>query len=102
MPAFVDVDAIAKEGLVDCISIFRFKEIDGLSDQVRRKVKIGTRYRWDRGFPHPSNGFAGFTEEQYQIRQAEAKKRGIKTGCVKKSDIARQLPPDVLEKLASK
>jgi hypothetical protein len=34
--------------------------------------------------------------------KAEAKKRGIKTGCVKKADIARQLPPDVLEKLASK
>ena len=34
--------------------------------------------------------------------KAEAKKRGIKTGCVKKADIAKQLPPDVLEKLASK
>jgi len=33
---------------------------------------------------------------------AEAKKRGIKTHCVKKIDIAKQLPRDVLEKLASK
>ena len=33
---------------------------------------------------------------------AEAKKRGIKTHCVKKIDIARQLPWEVLEKLASK
>jgi hypothetical protein len=31
----------------------------------------------------------------------EAKKRGIKTACVKKADIAKQLPPEVLEKLAS-
>jgi len=31
----------------------------------------------------------------------EAKKRGIKTACVKKIDIAKQLPPEVLEKLAS-
>ena len=33
---------------------------------------------------------------------AEAKKRGIKTHCVKKIDIAKQLPRDVLEKLLSK
>ncbi len=33
---------------------------------------------------------------------AEAKKRGIKTHCVKKIDIAKQLPRDVLEKLVSK
>ena len=32
----------------------------------------------------------------------EAKKRGIKTACVKKIDIAKQLPPEVLEKLAAK
>lgn len=31
----------------------------------------------------------------------EAKKRGIKTACVKKIDIAKQLPKEVLEKLAS-
>ena len=31
----------------------------------------------------------------------EAKKRGIKTGCVKKADLAKQLPPEVLEKLAA-
>jgi hypothetical protein len=34
--------------------------------------------------------------------RAEAKKRGIRTSCVKKTDIARQLPKEVLEKLASK
>lgn len=33
--------------------------------------------------------------------KAEAKKRGIKIACVKKIDIARQLPADVLERLAS-
>jgi Zn-dependent M32 family carboxypeptidase len=33
---------------------------------------------------------------------AEAKKRGIKTHCVKKIDIAKQLPRDVVEKLAAK
>lgn len=32
----------------------------------------------------------------------EAKKRGIKTVCVKKIDIARQLPKEVLEELGSK
>jgi hypothetical protein len=32
---------------------------------------------------------------------AEAKKRGIKTHCVKKIDIAKQLPRDILEKLVS-
>ena len=31
----------------------------------------------------------------------EAKKLGIKTGCVKKLDIARQMPPELLERLAS-
>jgi len=31
----------------------------------------------------------------------EAKKRGIKTACVKKADIAKQLPPEVLEQLTS-
>ena len=31
----------------------------------------------------------------------EAKKRGIKTACVKKIDIARQLPREVLEELSS-
>jgi len=34
--------------------------------------------------------------------KVEAKKRGIPTGCVTKLDIAKQLPKDVLEKLASK
>lgn len=33
--------------------------------------------------------------------KAEAKKLGIKTGCVKKIDIARQLPLEALEKLVS-
>jgi hypothetical protein len=32
----------------------------------------------------------------------EAKKRGMKTSCVKKIDIAKQLPPEVLERLASR
>jgi BioD-like phosphotransacetylase family protein len=32
----------------------------------------------------------------------EAKKRGIKTACVKKIDIARQLPREVLEELRTK
>ncbi|MCK4698412.1 MAG: hypothetical protein E3J24_07015 [Dehalococcoidia bacterium] len=31
----------------------------------------------------------------------EAKKRGIKTACVKKIDIAKQLPKEVLERLVS-
>ena len=31
----------------------------------------------------------------------EAKKRGLKTACVKKIDLAKQLPPEVVEKLAS-
>ena len=35
-----------------------------------------------------------------QLR-TEAKKRGSKTSCVKKIDVARQLPREVLEKLAS-
>ncbi len=35
-----------------------------------------------------------------QLR-TEAKKRGIKASCVKKIDIAKQLPREVLEKLAS-
>lgn len=35
-----------------------------------------------------------------QLR-TEAKKRSIKTSCVKKIDVARQLPREVLEKLAS-
>jgi BioD-like phosphotransacetylase family protein len=30
----------------------------------------------------------------------EAKKRGIKTSCVRKVDIAKQLPAEVLERLA--
>ena len=32
----------------------------------------------------------------------EAKKRGIKTSCVKKIDIAKQLPRAVVEELSSK
>lgn len=35
-----------------------------------------------------------------QLR-TEAKKRGIKSSCVKKIDVARQLPREVLERLAS-
>jgi hypothetical protein len=31
----------------------------------------------------------------------EAKKRGIKTSCVKKIDIARQLPREVLEEFSA-
>jgi hypothetical protein len=33
---------------------------------------------------------------------AAAKKRGIKTHCVKKLDIAKQLPREVLDELASR
>lgn len=33
--------------------------------------------------------------------KAEAKSRGLKTGCVKKIDLAKQLPLEVLEKLAN-
>ena len=33
---------------------------------------------------------------------AEAKKRGIKTHCVKKIDVAKQLPREVVEELVSK
>jgi Zn-dependent M32 family carboxypeptidase len=33
---------------------------------------------------------------------AEAKKRGIKTHCVKKLDIAKQLPREVVEELSAK
>jgi hypothetical protein len=36
-----------------------------------------------------------------RVLREEAKKRGIRTSCVKKIDIARQLPPEVLERLAS-
>ncbi len=36
-----------------------------------------------------------------RLLREEAKKRGIRTSCVKKIDIARQLPPEVLERLAS-
>jgi hypothetical protein len=32
----------------------------------------------------------------------EAKKRGIKTACVKKIDLAKQLPREVVEELSSK
>jgi len=32
----------------------------------------------------------------------EAKKRGIKTSCVKKIDIAKQLPREVLDELSTK
>ena len=35
------------------------------------------------------------------LREA-AKKRGIKTACVKKIDLAKQLPREVLEDLSSK
>lgn len=73
MPAYVDVETIAREGLVDCISFWRLSEIDSLSDEVRRRVKLGTRYRWF-GFPY---GAEGFTEEQYRTRQTEAQKRGV-------------------------
>jgi hypothetical protein len=33
--------------------------------------------------------------------KAEAKKLNIKTGCVKKIDIAKQMPRETLERLAS-
>ncbi|MBK5190790.1 MAG: hypothetical protein JJE19_04765 [Methanosarcinales archaeon] len=33
---------------------------------------------------------------------AEAKRRGIKTACVKKIDVAKQLPREVVEELSSK
>jgi hypothetical protein len=36
-----------------------------------------------------------------KVLREEAKKRGIKTACVKKIDIARQLPRDVVEKLST-
>lgn len=36
-----------------------------------------------------------------KVLKEEAKKRGVKTACVKKIDIARQMPLDTLKKLAS-
>jgi hypothetical protein len=37
-----------------------------------------------------------------KLLKEEGKKRGIKTSCVKKIDIAKKLPIEVLEDLASK
>lgn len=36
-----------------------------------------------------------------KLLKEEAKKRGIRTSCVKKIDIAKRLPPELLEELAS-
>ena len=48
----------------------------------------------------------GTTEELTQrisgkALREEARKRGIRSGCARKIDIVRQLPPEVLERLAS-
>ena len=67
MPAFVDVQTIARDQLVDCIAFWRFAEIDNLSDKVRSSVKIATRYR--------ATGL--FNEEQFRKRREEADKRGV-------------------------
>lgn len=40
-------------------------------------------------------------EVKAKVLKEEAKKRGIKTACVKKIDIAKQLPKEVLEELGS-
>ena len=65
MSRFIDVEGIAGERLVDSICLWRMSEIDRLSDEVRRSVRIATRFR------------TVFTEEQYKTRMQEAVRRGV-------------------------
>jgi len=70
MLAYVDVELIASERLVDRIAFWQMAEIDRLREALRQRVKLATRYRWF-GFPE------GFSEEQCRTRRAEARRRGV-------------------------
>ena len=65
MPAFVDVDTIAREKLVDSLAFWTLRELEAVSDEVKRNVELTSRFRyWG----------AEFTEENYRARAAEAEK----------------------------
>ena len=69
MPAYVDVDALAREKLVDALAYWTLREMDALGDEVRRDIKLVTRYRYFNA--------EEFTEDAYKARIREAEKRGV-------------------------
>ena len=69
MPSYVDIDTIAREGLVDALSFFTFKDIDTLDPEIRKLVNITMRFRF--------MGERDFTEQNYRLRLSEAEKRGL-------------------------
>ena len=70
MNELVQADTIADEKLADGISIFSLTGLECLSSNVKRKLKLCTRYRmWAE--PHPR------TKEDLAVRMREAEKRGV-------------------------
>ena len=66
MPAWIDVNTIAQERLVDGLSYWTLNEIDNLSSTVRNNVNILTRYR-----------YMGQSQADYNTRLAGAEARGV-------------------------
>ncbi len=69
MPAYIDVETLAREKIVDTLAFWTLREMDALSPEVRRNIKLATRYRFFN--------FEEFTEENYKARIRETEKRGV-------------------------
>ncbi len=69
MPDYIDVETLAREKIVDTLAFWTLREMDDLSPDVRRNVKLATRYRYYNA--------EEFTEENYKARIRETEKRGV-------------------------
>jgi len=68
MPAFVDVDTIAREKLVDSLAFWTLRELAAVSEEVKRNIELTSRFRyWG----------AEFTEGNYRARADEAQRLGV-------------------------
>jgi hypothetical protein len=68
IPPFMDIESIAREGLVNGVSLWTFKEIDRLRPRLPPDIKIATRYRYSEEV---------FTRANLRTRMKEAEKRGV-------------------------
>jgi len=69
MPAYIEIETLARERLVDALAFWSFRDVDALPAAVRDNIRIVSRFRYMSA--------EQFTEENYHARVREAEKCGV-------------------------
>jgi hypothetical protein len=85
MPAFVDIETLAREKLIDTVALWTFREMDALNPEVRKNVKLATRYRYMDA--------EQFTPATYKARVSEAEKRDVSLFLINEARVPLSLCP---------